>query len=111
MTDGDASPPRASGIRGDDGKEDGQYASAREKHVGRCWSRARGLDGGGRDGEDRIVVLDDDTSTPLFLYHGCDDEVVPFTHLGLYTKKIAARDRARTESRTQKAALLGVDLR
>jgi predicted alpha/beta hydrolase family esterase len=26
--------------------------------------------------------------TPIFLYHGTDDEIVPFSHLALYAKKI-----------------------
>lgn len=28
------------------------------------------------------------TEAPIFLYHGTDDEIVPFSHLALYAKKI-----------------------
>jgi uncharacterized protein len=52
-----------------------------------------GGDGWRYAGFERVALRDNfvarlPPATPLFLYHGRDDEVVPFTHLGLYAKKI-----------------------
>jgi predicted alpha/beta hydrolase family esterase len=52
-----------------------------------------GGDGWKYEGYETITLLDDFASklpsgAPIFLYHGRDDEVVPFAHLALYAEKL-----------------------
>jgi uncharacterized protein len=52
-----------------------------------------GGDGWRYEGYERVALPEDFASklprgTPIFFYHGSDDEVVPFAHLALYAEKM-----------------------
>jgi hypothetical protein len=52
-----------------------------------------GGDGWRYEGYERVALPDDFAAklppgTPIFFYHGSNDEVVPFAHLALYTEKL-----------------------
>jgi hypothetical protein len=56
------------------------------------------------EGFQRVVLPADfgaklPSNAPVFLYHGCDDETVPFAHLDLYAEKLPHATRRGLEGR------------